>query len=244
MNECLIALGGNVQISGQVFEDSLAQLTRRGCSCVKMSRILSTRPVGSDAGFEFLNAAAVLQTELPALELLHRLHEVEATFGRVRTLHWGPRTLDLDLILYGDQISNTAQFVLPHPAMWYRRFVLEPAVEIAPEMVHPILNESISQLYDRLLCRPLLLEICGTKSLLHDRIQEAVIHSGDEIVLKLKDPANAIAPESFARIDVCLGKLNQNSQPFNRNGREIQIIGETAEELSSMIEQLKTAMLG
>ena len=233
-----------MQISGQVFEDSLAELKRRGCCGVKMSRILSTRPVGSEAGLEFLNAAAVLQTELPPLELLHALHEVEAMFRRVRTRHWGPRTLDLDLILYHDQIVSTPHLVLPHPAMWYRRFVLEPAIEIASEMIHPILKESVSQLYGRLLCRPLSLEICGTESLLLDMILESVMHSVDEMVLKLQDPANAVEPESFARIDVRLGKLNQISQPFNRNDREIEIIGETAEELSSMIEHLKIAMLG
>ena len=244
MNECLIALGGNVHISEVVFADALAQLKLRGCTDIRMSRILTTRPVGSDAGNEYLNAAAALRTNLSALEILHAMHEVEAIFHRVRTRHWGPRTLDLDLVLYSDQIDNSPGLVLPHPAMWYRRFVLEPASEVAADMMHPILNESVQGLFDRLSYRPLQLEICGTGTPYLPELPEMASDSTETITMKVVDPAAAIEPDSFARIQVRHGQRSTTSQPYNPNGREIDVVGETAADVFLMIEHLKIAMLG
>lgn len=244
MNECLIALGGNVHISEVVFADSLAQLKLRGCTGIRMSRILTTRPVGADAGGEFLNAAAVLRTNLNALEMLHAMHEVEGIFHRLRTHHWGPRTLDLDLLLHGDQIFNSPGLVLPHPAMWYRRFVLEPASDVAADMVHPILNESVQCLFERLNRRPLQLEICGTGTPDLDELPEVASCSAATITMKVVDPAAAIEPDSFARIKVRHGKPATTSQSFNSNSREINVIGETNTDILSGIEHLKIAMLG
>ena len=225
--------------------DALAQLQLRGCADVKMSRILRTRPVGVDAGEEFLNAAAVLQTDLQAFELLQAMHEVEATFRRVRTRHWGPRTLDLDLILYGDHVIQSPQLVIPHPAMWYRRFVLEPAVEVSAEMVHPILNESVLRLFQRLDHRPLLLEVCctGTPFFPIEILETAGIDT-DAIAIQLVNPESLIGPDSLARINVRRDKFSRTSQPYNSKGREIEILCETKEEVLSKIEDLKIAMLG
>ena len=249
MNECLIALGGNLQISGQVFKDALGQLQLLGCHGVEMSRVLKTRPVGAEAGQEFLNAAAVLQTDLSPAELRRLLHEIEATFHRVRTRHWGPRTLDLDLILYGDRMSNTPQLTVPHPGMWYRRFVLEPAIDVAADMVHPILHESVARLHERLMCRPLRLEMCSPGSATNHRLLDEIMHqvrdiASDEMEWHPTDPASVIAQDSFARILLRQGEMLRFSQPLNRKFREIEVGGDTVAEVLSQIEQLSVAMLG
>jgi len=247
--ECLIALGGNLQISGQVFKDAVAQLQLRGCSGVEMSRVLKTRPVGADAGQEFLNAAAVLHTDQSPDELLRTLHEIEAMFLRVRTHHWGPRTLDLDLILYSDWISNIPLMVVPHPAMWYRRFVLEPAIGIAAHMVHPTLNESVAGLHKRLMDRPLRLEICSPGSATDQWFLDAIMHhvrdtGNNETEWHLTDPASVIAQDSFARIMLRQGEVLTASQLLNRKNREIEVGGNTVAEVMSQIEHLSIAMLG
>ena len=96
------------------------------------------RPIGGPAGQEpFLNAAALLETSLPPAELLARLQRIELHLGRTRETRWAARTLDLDLLLYDNLVLNTPYLTLPHPRMAFRRFVLEPAAEVAPEMAHP-----------------------------------------------------------------------------------------------------------
>lgn len=249
MYECLIALGGNLQISEQVFKDAIGQLHVLGCSGVEMSRVLTTRPVGAEAGQEFLNAAAVLHTDLRPDELLRKLHEIEAMFHRVRMRHWGPRTLDLDLILYSDWMSNTPQLVVPHPAMWYRRFVLEPAMDVAAAMVHPTLNESVAELRERLMSRPLRLEICSGGSVADHRFLDAIMYhvrdtGNGEMEWHLTDPASAIAQDSFARIMLRHGEISGASQPLHRKNREIEVGGTTLAEVLLHIEHLSIAMLG
>ena len=244
LNECLIALGGNINISEVVFADALAQLKRRGCTDIRMSRIVITRPVGAGAGNEFLNAAAILRTNLRALELLDAMHEVEAMFHRIRSSHWGPRTLDLDLVLLGNEISNSPGLVIPHPAMWYRRFVLEPASEVAADMLHPILNESVQRLFERLNQRPLQLEICGTEILHPPAGPEFAGDSVESVLMKVADPASEIESDTFARVSVRYGKRSTNSQPYNLSRREIEVVGETNADILSTFEHLKIAMLG
>lgn len=248
MQECLVAIGGNLQISEKVINDAVSELRLRGCSDVRTSRVLKTRPVGAAAGNEFLNAAAVLRTEHRPAELLTTLHEIEVLFHRVRTLHWGPRTLDLDLILYGEFDADTPRLVVPHPAMWYRRFVLEPAVEVAAQMIHPILNESVAQLYARLMCRPLQLEICSNpftdESVVLHQILNQARDFGDAAEWHPADPESCIAPNSFARIIVRQGTKPGTQQPFNRKGREIEVVGESVPDIVSQLNDLKIAMLG
>lgn len=249
MDECLIALGGNLQISGQVFKDALKQLQLRGCRSVEMGRVLKTRPVGAEAGQEFLNSAAVMRTDQGPAELLQTLHEIERMFHRVRTRHWGPRTLDLDLILYHDLISNEPQLVVPHPAMWYRRFVLEPAVDVAADMVHPTLHESVAELHRRLMARPLWLEICSEESASEDRFFDAIMPQlldarNDELEWRPRDFASGIAEDSFARIMLRQGGILSGSQPLNGKNREIEVGGMTVAEVLVQLEHLSIAMLG
>ncbi|HEY2252760.1 MAG TPA: 2-amino-4-hydroxy-6-hydroxymethyldihydropteridine diphosphokinase [Planctomycetaceae bacterium] len=162
MPRCYISLGGN---SGQVaatFEQALGRLESDGdCRVLTVSECHKTAPVGDQAGTGFLNAAAELETSLDPLDLLDRLQAVERELGRTRTVHWGPRTLDLDLLFWESQIINSPRLVVPHPAAWYRRFVLDPLVEIAPRFVHPVKRVDMTTLRGRLLVRPFRVSLAG-----------------------------------------------------------------------------------
>jgi 2-amino-4-hydroxy-6-hydroxymethyldihydropteridine diphosphokinase len=106
-----------------------------------------TAPIGGPAGQEnFLNGALVLQTALGPQELLAFLQQIEGQLGRQRTVRWGPRTIDLDLLLYDDLVLNTPSLVLPHPRLAVRRFVLEPAAEVAGKMLHPTIGWTVARL--------------------------------------------------------------------------------------------------
>ena len=120
---------------------------RAACVVRKVSSFHETEPVGGPPGQgKYLNAAAVLETTLDPLELLQVLQEIEAQFGRVRTVRWGERTLDLDLLLFDDRIIDTPELTIPHPRLRVRRFVLEPLAEIAPEAVDPVTKRTIADL--------------------------------------------------------------------------------------------------
>jgi 2-amino-4-hydroxy-6-hydroxymethyldihydropteridine diphosphokinase len=107
----------------------------------------ATHAIGGPPGQpEFLNGAAVMETSLPSELLLARLLEIEQTLGRVRAELSGPRTIDLDLLLYDDVVQHTPGLQLPHPRMAFRRFVLQPASEVASEMRHPIIGWTVAQL--------------------------------------------------------------------------------------------------
>jgi len=110
------------------------------------SPFIETLPVGGPPQGPFLNAAAALATPLPPRVLLDRLHRVEQGFGRRRIARWGPRTLDLDILLCGDLIVAEADLRVPHPLMHVRRFVLEPLDHIAADAVHPVLRKTVRRL--------------------------------------------------------------------------------------------------
>jgi 2-amino-4-hydroxy-6-hydroxymethyldihydropteridine diphosphokinase len=110
-----------------------------GISLVSVSRYRDTRPIGGPPGQgSFLNGACLLETDLAPHDVLGMLAAVENTLDRERGERWGPRTVDLDLLLYDDIVLDTESLTLPHPRMATRRFVLEPCVEIAPDLVHPV----------------------------------------------------------------------------------------------------------
>jgi len=150
-----IALGSNLE-SG--FGDRAANLREavervRGLGEVKaVSSMYDTEPVGYRDQPRFLNAALLLETELPPLELMRGLLGVEQAMGRERSdaVAKGPRVIDLDLLLYGQVVMATAELSLPHPEMQERRFVLEPLAEIASGMVHPVLGVTVGEMLARL----------------------------------------------------------------------------------------------
>ena len=148
-----IALGSNVgdrlaHIRGAIVR--IAALPRT--SLVRVSEIRETSPVGDIAQGAYLNAAAVVSTRLTPGELLAGLLEIEREHGRdrAREVRWGPRTLDLDLILFGDVVVNEPGLIVPHPRMHEREFVLGPLAEISPGWVVPGLGLNVRGLLERL----------------------------------------------------------------------------------------------
>ncbi len=161
---CLISLGANLGDRADAIEQGLGKLAGHHLVQVeRSSRLHETRPIGGPAGQpNFLNAAAVLQTSLSPTGLLALLLQVEAELGRTRDVRWGPRRLDLDLLLYDEVVLAKPSLVVPHPRMAWRRFVLEPAAEIAPNMMHPKIGWSVAQLLDHLNTTPYYLAIAGS----------------------------------------------------------------------------------
>jgi 2-amino-4-hydroxy-6-hydroxymethyldihydropteridine diphosphokinase len=151
-----IALGSNLSSAFGPPADNLREAIHRMSALGRVTAVSSfhrTAPVGYTEQPEFLNAAALLDTELSPLDLLRALLATEKAMGRDRSADVpakGPRIIDLDLLLYGNLILNDPDLVLPHPSMHERAFVLAPLAEIAPEWVHPVLRASVSELAARL----------------------------------------------------------------------------------------------
>ena len=149
MSRAYIALGSNLGDRRANIESALNLLTGPSIAVMAVSMLLETAPVECPPGSPpFLNAAAALETELPPSELLERLLEVERALGRNREgeARNSARTIDLDLLLYGDQILSEPGLVVPHPRMHQRPFVLAPLAEIAPAARHPVLGAAVCDL--------------------------------------------------------------------------------------------------
>jgi 2-amino-4-hydroxy-6-hydroxymethyldihydropteridine diphosphokinase len=161
MPRCYLGLGGNVGPVEQTLQRVYQRLRSDDIRLIATSRILTTTAVGKDAGTAFRNAAAAIETRLPPLDLLKRLNQIEADLGRERVIHWGPRTIDIDLLLYGDQTIDVEGLTVPHPACWYRSFVLTPLAEIAADVVHPVKQVTIGRLHEGFRVRPLPIAVAG-----------------------------------------------------------------------------------
>ncbi len=150
----LIALGANLPSRFGKPEDTLeaakAEMGRRGVSVVKSSRSFVTEPVPPSDQPLFRNAAVEVATKLPPLELFHVLKAIEADFGREKAEINAARVLDLDLLAYGDRITDAPKLIIPHPRMHQRAFVLLPLMDIAPDWVHPVLKKTTSNLFHSL----------------------------------------------------------------------------------------------
>jgi 2-amino-4-hydroxy-6-hydroxymethyldihydropteridine diphosphokinase len=123
-----------------------------GIAVLSISSMLENPAVGGPPDSPpFFNAAAKIETTLGSHALLHQLLEIEKSLGRDRRVKWEPRLIDLDLLLYGDQIVSSQELVVPHPLMHERAFVLRPLAEIAPDAVHPTLQMTIAGLLANLI---------------------------------------------------------------------------------------------
>ena len=157
MSVCWIGIGANLGDSRASFDAALQELCRPPeVQLLARSGLYRTAPIGQQVGGNFSNAVFSIATTLSPFELLDRLQDVEAALGRTRDLRWGPRPIDLDLLFFGDQVIKTPRLTVPHPAAWYRRFVVDPLVEVASAFRHPLLGKSIGELHAELANRPLV----------------------------------------------------------------------------------------
>ncbi|MCG8427248.1 MAG: 2-amino-4-hydroxy-6-hydroxymethyldihydropteridine diphosphokinase [Chromatiales bacterium] len=132
--EAYVALGSNLENPCMQLQSALAEIAQNpAIVLLKHSNFYDTTPVGGPAGQpNYLNAAVKLRTTLTPPALLNALQAIEEAHGRVRDVRWGPRTLDLDILLYGDLVLDTAELTIPHPRMHERAFVLVPLRDVAP----------------------------------------------------------------------------------------------------------------
>jgi len=132
----VVALGANLEEPATAIELAITLLAQSS-ELIARSSLYSTKPVGGPPQPDYINAVCIIESELPAHDLLSLLHGIEKSMGRVRNERWGPRVIDLDLITYDTMQSEDEDLTLPHPRAHERRFVLEPWLEIQPDAVLP-----------------------------------------------------------------------------------------------------------
>ncbi|MHB8424479.1 MAG: 2-amino-4-hydroxy-6-hydroxymethyldihydropteridine diphosphokinase [Gammaproteobacteria bacterium] len=155
-----IGLGSNLERPAAQVQRAFTELSALPeTRLVARSRLYRSRPLGPPNQPDYINAVAALQTRLQPLSLLRALRAIECQHGRQREtdLHWGPRTLDLDMLVYGDATLHTPELILPHPGVHERSFVLYPLTEVAPALVIPG-HGPVLLLRDR--CRSPAIEMC------------------------------------------------------------------------------------
>ena len=146
--KAVVALGANIGNPREQIELALTML-RAATEVIAVSSLPTTKPVGGPEQPDYINAVCILESELPATDLLSLLHGIEKTLGRERQERWGPRTIDLDLIQYGSLLSSAEELELPHPRAHERRFVLQPWSEIEPDAIL-LTHGKISHLLEQL----------------------------------------------------------------------------------------------
>lgn len=132
--KAIISLGANLGNPKENLDTAIA-LLREATDVIAVSSYITTDPIGGPEQPKYLNAVCIIDSDLPAMDLLSMLHGIEKALGRERLERWGPRTIDLDLIQYADLISKADELTLPHPRAHERRFVLEPWLEIEPDAI-------------------------------------------------------------------------------------------------------------
>ena len=142
-----VALGSNLGDKKDYLEEALHRINAHGINVQKVSTWSRTAPYGVTDQPEFLNGAAEVIWEQDAASLLKELLAIEKEMGRQRKRHWGERNIDLDLILFGNEVLETEFLTLPHPDMQNRDFVLRPLAEIAPQKEHPVLKRTMLELW-------------------------------------------------------------------------------------------------
>lgn len=146
MRKAFISIGSNIGDRLKHLKEAVRALhSHEGISVLSVSSIYETEPVGYSDQADFLNLATGIETELSAHELLAVCQEIERELGRVRDVRWGPRTVDLDILLYNNDLIETEDLVVPHPRMHERAFVLIPLLEIAPAIGHPVTSKLYSE---------------------------------------------------------------------------------------------------
>ena len=152
MNRAFLGFGGNLGQPLTLFRHARGQLAEhQQVKVISCSPIYQTPAIGGpDNQPDFLNAVVEVQTDLPAKDLLQLCRQIEDDAGRTREIHWGPRTLDIDLLLFSDLIMDTSMLTLPHPRLHQRHFVLLPLNDIDSTLLHPLLDCSVAKLLEQL----------------------------------------------------------------------------------------------
>lgn len=147
-NKAYLLIGGNIGDREANLQQARAGLERTCGRLTAQSALYQTAAWGLHNQAPFLNQAVALETALTADELLRRILAVEASLGRKRDVKYGPRTVDIDVIFFGDAVVKTEGLTVPHPHLQARRFVLVPLQEIAPDLLHPVFKQTVTQLLD------------------------------------------------------------------------------------------------
>jgi len=146
-----IALGSNRGDKKKNCQQALERLTEDPDNRIlRQSSWYLTQPVGLDDPEWFINGVFLLETGQAPRELLETLLKIENRLGRERTIKWGPRTIDLDILFYDDRVIQEVDLVIPHSELEKRRFVLDPLSEIAPDLIHPVIKKTITELKEAL----------------------------------------------------------------------------------------------
>lgn len=150
-HQVYLSVGSNMGDRRQHIQNALNALcSKKRIKDVVMSSLIETKPYGGVEQDDFLNGAISLKTLLSPADLLKFLHKIEASENRERLIHWGPRTLDLDILFYDKLVYEDDDLIIPHVDLENRSFVLEPLSELAPNFRHPILNRTVTQMKDAL----------------------------------------------------------------------------------------------
>lgn len=213
MTPALIALGANLHRKREQIQFAFDALqSENRIHDLAVSQLYETAPVGGPGEQDdFVNAAAFFRTDFSARELLKFLLDTEIQMGRVREIRWQARTLDLDLLIFGDQRINEEDFEVPHPRMSFRRFVLEPASEVAPDLKNPAAGMSIKNLLERINSPQNSVAICGTS----DEVDKLLSES--QTLLEKTAEHDSIEFERIAGSDA---EIEQSSASSGRSNLE------------------------
>ena len=147
INKVYLSIGTNMGNRCRNIRKALCRICETE-SVISISHIYRTKPYGYLSQPDFINLALLIGTQKPPEALLDFFMSIESSLDRKREIHWGPRTIDIDILLYNDLIINTPRLKIPHPDMQNRWFVLKPMCDIAPDSIHPALNKTIQELFD------------------------------------------------------------------------------------------------
>ena len=146
MNNVFLLLGSNLGDRRLLLQTAVTKIAERVGPVSEQSALYETQSWGKTGEPDFLNQVVFLKTQLSANKVLNEILEIETSMGRIRDEKWGSRLIDIDILFYNNEVIKQNDLEVPHPNLHNRRFTLEPLVEIAPELVHPLLNKTMLEL--------------------------------------------------------------------------------------------------